>query len=176
MCIIVDTNCLASVFDKSSAKHSDFEPVLNWILSGKGKLIYGGTKYLTELGKSRKYLKIIGLLNSRAKRVIIVDKEKVDQEQVRIESLITDNDFDDPHLPAIVIISKCMLICSEDSRSTKFVTRGELYPKGIIVPKYYMGFRNKDLLCNENIDKKYKPFTKCNKKEKDIIIACLKFK
>ena len=44
MCIIVDTNCFAPVFDRKSEKHNQFAPVLEWIISGKGKLIYGGSK------------------------------------------------------------------------------------------------------------------------------------
>ena len=54
MPIIVDTNCFANVFSRNATRHNEFEPVLNWILRGKGKLIYGGTKYKTELKKSYK--------------------------------------------------------------------------------------------------------------------------
>ena len=169
MCIIIDINCLASVFERTSAKHSEFEPVLNWILSGKGKIILGGTKYIEELKKTPKYLKIIRLLGSSSKKVIVIDKNKVDEEQAKIELLIIDKDFDDPHLPAIVIVAKCMLICSDDSRSTKFVTKSEIYPNGVTVPKYYMGLRNINLLCDKYIDGKYKPLIKCNKAEKDLM-------
>lgn len=169
MCVIVDTNCIASVFDTNSSKHSEFKPVLDWIVDGKGKLIYGGTKYLQELSKAGKYLKLINLLNSRGKKVIVVDKDKVDQEQARIENLIKDKDFDDPHLPAIAIVAKCMLICSEDSRSVKFVTNTDIYPKEIVVPKYYMGLRNKRLLSDKYIDDTYKPLTKCNKGVRELI-------
>lgn len=34
MCVIVDTNCLASVFERKSEKHPQFAPVLEWIISG----------------------------------------------------------------------------------------------------------------------------------------------
>lgn len=168
MCIIIDTNCLASVFDRKAEKHNQFAPVLEWIISGKGKLIYGGSKYLEELKKSRKYLRIINLLKSKGKAVLI-NKVLVDAEQKRIEKEITDDDFDDPHLPAIVIVSKCKIICSVDSRSIKFVTQSRLYPKGIDVPKYYTNIRNKDLLCDRNIHDCYKPLTKCTKKDKEQI-------
>lgn len=168
MCVIVDTNCFASVFDTKSAKHAEFSPVLDWILNGKGKLVYGGTKYIQELSKT-KYLKIFNILNSKAKKVIVVDSVKVDEEQKRIESLITDPDFDDPHLPAIVIVSKCEVICTEDTRSVRFVTDGSLYPKGTNIPKYYTSSRNKNLLCDKYINKVYKPLKKCAKKDIETI-------
>lgn len=168
MCVIVDTNCLASVFDTNSAKHNEFRPVLEWVLSGKGKLVYGGTKYIQELSKT-KYLKLFNILNAKTKKVVIVDKGKVDQEQSRIEHLIIDPDFDDPHLPAIVIVSKCEVICSEDTRSVRFVTDNKLYPKGINIPKYYTSIRNKNLLCDDYVNKIYKPLGKCAKKDIELI-------
>lgn len=162
MCIIIDTNCLASVFERNSKTHNQFAPVLDWIVCGKGKLIYGGTKYLNELRNTCKYLKIINLLRNSGKAVL-VESKLVDAEQMRIEALITDDDFDDPHLPAIVIVSKCKIICSTDTRSIKFVTQSILYPKGIDIPKYYTSIRNKDLLCDKYIHDCYKPLNKCNK-------------
>ena len=90
MCVIVDTNCLASVFECKSENHPQFAPVLEWIISGKGKLIYGGSKYIGELSKARKYLKIINLLKNKGK-AICVEKERVDKEQERIEKEITDH-------------------------------------------------------------------------------------
>lgn len=168
MCVIIDTNCFASVFDSNSAKHSEFSPVLDWILLGKGKLIYGGSKYIQELGKS-KYSKIIRLISHKTNKVVILDKSKVDEIQIQIEELITDPDFDDPHLPAMVIVSKCEIICTEDVRSVKFVTNSSLYPRGINTPKYYTGIRNKDLLCDKYINGIYKPLSKCAKKDVDLL-------
>lgn len=168
MCIIVDTNCFAPVFDRKSEKHDQFAPVLEWIISGKGKLIYGGSKYFEELKKASRYLKIINSLKKIGK-AILVPKELVDKEQKRIEKKITDSDFDDPHLPAIVIVSKCKIICSSDTRSIKYVTQSKLYPKGIDIPKYYTGIKNKKLLCDKYIHDSYKPLNKCNKGEQESI-------
>lgn len=168
MCVVVDTNCLASVFDCKSENHPQFAPVLEWIIHGKGKLIYGGSKYIGELYKAHKYIKIINELKKKGK-AICVEKELVDREQERIEKEITDKDFDDPHLPAIVIVSKCKVICSCDTRSIKFVTLPQLYPKGIDVPKYYTSKRNIDLLSDKYIHNCYKPLNKCNKSEQESI-------
>ena len=88
----------------------------------------------------------------------------VDAEQARIEKMVTDDDFDDPHIPAIVIVSKCKIICSVDARSIKYVAQSKLYPKGIDIPKYYTGVKNKNLLCDKYIHDSYKPLNKCNKR------------
>ena len=169
MCVIVDTNCFANVFSKTSERHKEFEPVLDWILNGKGKLIYGGTKYITELSKAPKYLRFINILKAKKNKVIVVDKEEVDEEQQRISALITDDDFDDPHLPAIVNVSRCRIICSSDTRSVKFVTDPKLYHNGVHPPVYYTGSRNEDLLCDQYIDDRYKPLNKLNKIEREAI-------
>src|SRR5262249_22623216 len=45
----------------------DFEPVLHWILYGKGKLVYGGTKYQKEVFlQLRRYGRLIGELKNGA--------------------------------------------------------------------------------------------------------------
>jgi hypothetical protein len=158
MCIIIDTNCFSSVFSRTSANHSEFKPVLNWIVCGHGKAVYGGSKYKEELKTAKHYLKIFRLLGTY-NRLIKVDDNKVDAEQNRVEGIIIHPDFDDPHLAAIVIVSRCKLICSVDTRSIPHVTNRVLYNNQAI-PKYYTGLRNSNLLCDKNIPKKYFPCTK----------------
>lgn len=162
MCIIIDTNCFAAVFNRTSEKHSEFAPVLNWIICGNGKAVYGGTKYRNELTKAKRYLRIFGLLK-QCHRLIMVNDNEVDIEQKRVESIIMQPDFDDPHLAAIVIVSRCKLICSEDVRSIPHVTNISLYARRSHVPKYYTGLRNKRLLCDRNIPERYSPFTRNTK-------------
>ena len=173
MCVIVDTNCFANVFDPNSAKFEEFKPVLDWVLEGKGKFIYGGTKYIEELKKARKFLKFFNVLKSKTNKVVVVDKERVDKEQERISQIITDKDFDDPHLPAIAIVARCQIICSVDTRSVRFVTLPNLYPKGVKIPRYYTGLRNKNLLSDNYIDDRYKPLDKLNKKALQVLNAKL---
>lgn len=173
MCIIIDTNCLSDVFCTDSKSHKKFKPVLEWIIKGIGKMVIGGTKYKEELKKNRKISKFVQLLNTKAQKVIIIDDKKVDKWQKKIEKKITHPDFDDPHLPAMVIVGKCQLICTGDTRSVKHVTRADIYPKGTVVPKYYTSGRNKNLLCQNYINDVYKPYTKCNKDTKQQIISAL---
>lgn len=150
MCIIIDTNTFSKVFESFNKHHSEFKPVLHWVCVGKGKVVYGGSKYKGELRKAKKYLRLFTLLQSANKLVEISDEE-IDREQTRIEQLVTDPDFDDPHLIAIVIVSGCKLICSEDSRADKYIKNKALYPKHFDRPRIYRQSSHSDLLCDQNI-------------------------
>lgn len=173
MAIIIDANCVANVFSKKSAKHNDFKPVLNWILFGKGLMIYGGTQYKTELAKTSKYLPIIRLLKDVGK-AIEGNKEDIDAYQKTVEDLREDMDFDDPHLPAIVVVTKCKIICSEDTRSIPHVKDEKYYPKGFATPVYYTSEKNKELLNDKYVDKSLKPLCKLNKLNSERISILLK--
>ena len=166
MAIIVDTNCFSRVFSRTNKEHKDFEPVLDWIIYGDGFLVYGGSKYRFELEQSLTFVKIFRMLRDYHKAVVFPDA-LIDEYQKLYESLINDPNFDDPHLPAIVRVSKCRLICTKDDRSKPFVTSPALYPKRFHAPKYYMGLRDKNLLCDANIDSRLLDYRKhLNKKEK----------
>lgn len=160
MCVIVDTNTFGPVFDKKNDKHNDFKPVLDWVLYGKGKFVIGGSKYMGELRKAKRYLKIFQILKTHKDKVVKLNDSTVDAEQNRIESLIVDSDFDDPHLPAMVVVSRCQVIYSVDTRSIRFVTDPKIYPAGIKTPKYYTSCRNCKLLTDKYIGSQYKPIKK----------------
>ncbi|RZS90621.1 hypothetical protein [Aquimarina brevivitae] len=173
MAIIIDANCVANVFSKKSAKHRDFKPVLNWILLGKGLMIYGGSQYKKELTKTSKYLPIIRLLKDVGK-AIEGDTIDIDEYQVVVEDLKDDIDFDDTHLPAIVVVTKCRIICSEDCRSIPFVQDSKYYPKGFKTPVYYTSIKNKKLLTDKYVDDSLKPLCKLNKFNSERIAKLLK--
>jgi predicted nucleic acid-binding protein len=150
MCIVIDTNSFASVFDAKSDDHPEFRPVLNWITNGKGKIVYGGTKYRDELRAAQRYLGVFGEL-ARARKVVEIPDVDVDREQERIENLVLHRDFDDPHIVAIVSVSRCKLVCSRDKRAYRFIKDVSLYPKAGMRPKIYSDSNNSDLLCDHNI-------------------------
>lgn len=154
MSIIIDANCFANVFKETSKNHLQFKPVLDWIDSGKGTIVYGGTKYIEELGRG-KYSRIMNLYK-RQNKVQVANKDRVDQEENRIKNLIRDANFNDPHLAAISIVCHCRIICSNDISSINFVCNKTLYPKKFKIPRYYTCAKNADLLCDKNIDKRYK--------------------
>lgn len=168
MPIIIDTNCFANVFSKKSEKHEEFKPVLEWILAGKGMVVYGGNTYKKELRKARKYQMIMRLLKEN-KKVIHGDDEQIDELEKQNKEIFPEADFDDPHLPAIVQITKCMLICSEDMRSVKYVRDKKLYPKGFTIPSYYASKRNADLLNDNYVHADNKPLLKINKGKQNIL-------
>ena len=167
MAIIVDTNCFSRVFSRTNKEHKDFVPVLDWIIYGNGFLVYGGSKYKKELVESATFFKLFRMLRDYHKAVPFPD-DLIDKFQKKYEAMIQDPDFDDPHLPAIVRVSKCRLICTKDNRSKRFVTSPDMYPKHFHAPKYYTGLRDQDILCDANIDKRLLAYRQqLNKKEKD---------
>lgn len=173
MPVIIDTNCIAQVFSKSSLNHKEFEPILNWILKGKGLMIMGGSKYKTELHKLHKYLKIIRYIKEAGK-IYEGDCNLIDNYQKKVEEINTDPDFDDPHLVALAFITKCKIICSEDDRSIKHVTDSKYYPSGFRKPVYYKSSKNSDLLSEKYVDDCLKPLTKINKSKSIVIEKMLK--
>ena len=143
-------NVFASVFDPNSERHPEFKPVLNWILHNQGKIVYGGTKYKAELRKMTKYIKLLIELKNSGK-VIEINDNIVDLEQMRIERMESNKDFDDPHIIAIICASGCRLICTNDNRSYRFLTNRKFYKKHQKRPKIYSSLRNKTLLTTKHI-------------------------
>lgn len=164
MCIIIDTNTFKSVFDTTSSDHAEFAPVLDWILNGKGKIVYGGTKYKDELKEAHKFLKIFGQFN-RSRKVVSIDDDTVDAYQSILEAKEKHKDFDDPHIVAICYISKCRLICTGDKRSFPFMARKDFYPNNSPRPKLYTKSKNADLLCDNLIAEICNPCVKLKKDE-----------
>lgn len=173
MPIIIDTNCIAQVFSKSSTNHKEFEPVLNWILKGKGMMVFGGTKYKSEISKLKNYLTIIRYIKESGK-IYEGNCELIDNYQKYVEELNDDPDFDDPHLVAISFVTKCKIICSEDDRSIKHVSNSKFYPTNFKKPVYYKSAKNSDLLCDKYVDECLKPLIKITKSKSQIIEKILK--
>ena len=172
MCIVIDINTLPSVFDTKSLHHQKFKPVLDWIVSGKGKIVYGGTKYKEELAKAHKFLGIFRNFAAARKIVPICDHD-VDLSEHKLKSKCTDSDFDDPHIIAIVVVSKCKLVCSSDARSYKFIKDPSMYTQPSDRPSIYSNLANKTLLEDNNIADICQPSTKLAKKDRNCLTAKL---
>lgn len=162
MAIIIDTNCFANVFSKSSEKHEEFKPVLDWILYGKGFVIYGGDKYKAELRKASKYLKLINLLKDVGK-VHLGDDSKINRRQAEIEKSNNDKSFNDIHILSICLETKCILVCSEDTTSIPFITNSKHFNKGEKKPVFYTSRKNKSILCDNYVNEIHKPLCKINR-------------
>lgn len=150
--VLLDTNCFAHVFNRNDKKHDEFEDFLNWLCCGPGYLVYGGSKYINELKNAERYRKVFSILNSYNK-AIVFNTVTVDNEQERIIHLVNDPDFDDPHLPAILIVAKCNVVCSVDSRCFPFLSRKDVYAGKVKCPKFYTGKRCSRLLSSHYVGK-----------------------
>lgn len=163
MCIVIDTNTLASVFDKYSENHDVFKPVFEWIFNDKGKIVFGGSKYKSELKKSYRYLKLFGQL-SKINKIVEINDYEIDCYQAILEEKIKHRDFDDPHLVSILHISKCKLICTNEKRAIPFILNKDFYDKGF-KPKIYSRKSNCNLLNINNIATICLPCNKLNKQQ-----------
>jgi hypothetical protein len=156
MCLVIDTCCLARVFCRHNAEHADFAPVLQWVTVGDGSMIYGGTKYKTELGRMREIVKIVVELQ-RAGRAIEVDKSNVDRIEAEIKTTVRNARFNDEHLVAIVIVSRCRLICTCDEAAMPYLQDRDLYSDySVKPPKIYRYKSHAKLCCRTNIVAKYR--------------------
>lgn len=142
--VILDTNCFSHVFNRKDSRWDEFSDFFDWLIYRNGYLVYGGTHYMSELKKTR-YLRLFNLLRTTNK-VVLMDSVSIDDEEERIKRLVPDDDFDDPHLSALVIVSNCEVICTLDSRSFRYLKMNEIYPSGIKKPKFYTGKRCNGLL------------------------------
>jgi hypothetical protein len=134
--MLIDTNLVAVIFNKNNERHFIYEPVLKWFIMGKAKIVIGGGRYYRNEIKEHlvSYMPILAELSRLNKTHRFPDKD-VDELTVRIENLETNSDFDDPHLVALLCISKAKIFCSEDERVFKFVKDRKFYPKGQEAPK-----------------------------------------
>ncbi len=151
MCLVIDTCCIAKVFDHGNKQHPNYAPVLEWVSNGNGRMIYGGTKYAIELRELPRYVPVISELE-RSGRVVVLSRAHVDAIADALKAEITDPDFNDEHLIAIVIVSRCRVVCTDDKVAIFYLKRRQFYScHGLKRPKIYQSSRNKRLCCDENV-------------------------
>jgi len=148
MCLVIDADCLASVFKVKDKRHPLFKPVLDWISNGKGRMIYGGTKYNTELTKVTEVLPIVGEL-SRRRKTVRLSNALVDPIASALKARVLDPKFNDEHLAALVIASRCCVVCTDDNVAISYLRRPALFADyaGVIRPSIYRGRKNHNKLC-----------------------------
>ena len=171
MCVIIDKNYFGSVFDKESINHDDFEPIFRWISEGFGRIVYGGSKYKSELKQSTKYLNLFRYYDTARRTVKIPDEEVDEIEKIiykelkeKIKPNISKHDFskkfNDPHIVSIAIASKCRIVCTNDKGLSDFLKMSQFYPLGVDIPKIYRNKSNRDLIKHDNIAECCKPCVK----------------
>lgn len=150
MCIIVDPPLFISIFKSSDSDHGSFSGLRDWISSGPGKFVLGGSLYKQELSKIESVLNLLKNFE-RSGKTVSIDDSKVDKEVKAVKKLKKSKDFDDPHLAALVRASFCKIIATRDKRSHKHLTDSSLYKKPCSKPKIYGGNRNNSILCKKNV-------------------------
>lgn len=164
MCLILDTNAFGLFFESTNKQHDDFKPALDWVVRGKGKLVYGGNKYKEEMKTASKYLRFFSNLE-RAGKLVKLDDDRVNLAQYNVESLETCKDFDDPHLIAIVLESNCRIVCTKDSRAMPYLKNQKFFSGAVKKPKIYSSKKNANLLVDQNISEICRPCVKLSKKK-----------
>jgi predicted nucleic acid-binding protein len=152
MCIVIDTNVWPLVFRSDAVRHRDYIPVLKWITEGPGFIVYGGSKYETELKKAPNYLNIFVELNKKG-RAKHVDSIQVDEHQIQVEQAVNTAKCNDAHLIAIFRVSGCRLLCTEDKKSFAFIKNKKFYLRGQRPPSIYCRSckQHRRLLCLQNV-------------------------
>jgi len=152
MCIVIDMDVLSCVFNPCNQHHSDFSPVKEWVTRRNGFIVFGGTRYKSELRNARHYLGIFTEL-SRKGKVKQVNQELVDRHQQIVEGLLGQTRFNDPHLIAIIRVSGCRLVCSKDQEADKHLKNKRYYLPNQKPPSIYRSRKHAKLLINQNIVK-----------------------
>jgi predicted nucleic acid-binding protein len=136
MCIIVDINTFASVFSTSSNDHSQFKPILNHINNRGSCLIIGGTTFLCEVNKAKKYTKIIAEL-TKSRRLVKANDKLVDEFEACLVKKFTDPKFNDKHIVALASVSGARVVCTKDTILQNYLKKSEFYQNGKSAPNIY---------------------------------------
>ena len=123
---------------------------MDWVNSGKGRIIYGGEHYNRELRATNHYHGILTEMR-RSRKAEEINGDSVDNVEREIINIINNENCDDTHIIAIVIVSRCRLICSKDKNSYIFLKDKSLYPNGCPIPKIYGSKTPKIILQNKDI-------------------------
>lgn len=122
MCIIIDAN----VASKLSPCSADAKPVVEWLMFGRGKLVYGGKNAdeLLEVASARRFIAEL----YRAGRAVLIDEAKIKKSErdVSARGICYSNDI---HVIALAIASGARLLYSHDAA-------------------LHADFKNKDLIDN----------------------------
>jgi predicted nucleic acid-binding protein len=109
VCLIVDANLASEVF--SSPPAAEFRPVITWLSSQHGRLVFGGknARELRRVSAAARYI----LQLSRAGRAIQFPDESITQEELR---LVQNGECrsNDQHVLALAIISRARTLCTSD--------------------------------------------------------------
>lgn len=145
MCIVIDINTLVPVFNEKSSLHVEFIPLRAWLSKRHGFVVFGGTTYINELKKTYRHLRLFRQMKDSGMAISVMD-DLVDAQESVVKKKTHGTDCDDPHIIALLGVSRCPLLCSHDARSFKYIRDKSLYPKGAPKVKIYTCKKNQKLL------------------------------
>ena len=114
MCTVIDADTFLYFCNPDSEMYRDFQPVRDWIENSSCKIVYGGTDYQNHLDKYRRFLGHLTEQDRKGKTEHLNDDE-VDRVTNAIKGDFSGIDFNDHHIVALVLISRCKLVCSIDN-------------------------------------------------------------
>ena len=138
MCLVIDANCFSLVFSKAT---NGFTPVKVWIYDGTGRMIYGGTKYNRELADGG-MLPLFKEL-STARKTTLISNASVDAIAAELKLKFPEAKFNDEHIVALVIASRCRVVCSNDATAIAYLKRVDVFAgyAGVKRPKIFRAIR-----------------------------------
>ncbi len=149
MCVIIDTVCFPKVFDPTNAQHERFQPVFAWVMDGGGSIVFGGTKYRTEIcERIRRFGRLLVDLE-RKNRLVRLNDSRVDATEAKLKELEPCKEFNDAHIVAMVIVSKCCVVCTDDIESLPYLADRRFYPRGTKPPHVYHAKDHAGLCCGK---------------------------
>lgn len=138
------------MFKSTDPNHADFVAVRQWVVEGTGKFVMGGTKYKAELMAVKSVVPFLAELERKGKVVRKRDAD-VDADEAAVKAIEPANDFDDPHLVALIRLTGCRLICIRDPRAHRFLRSPRFYRSKKERPRLYTRTKNGALLCALNL-------------------------
>lgn len=113
MCTVIDADTFSYFCNPDSSMYSDFQPVRDWIENSSCKIVYGGKYYENHLENHHRFLRYLTEQEHKGKTESL-DNDEVDRVTDAIKENFTGTGFNDHHIVAIVLISRCKLLCSRD--------------------------------------------------------------
>ena len=105
---------------------------------------------MEELKRAQKYHVIFNEFR-KARKTIEIDQTAVDDAEEEIAQWPQNAGFNDAHIVAIIRVSGCCLVCSDDRHADPFIKDPTNYSNGSRPPSIYRGRRHRHLLRPENI-------------------------
>ena len=150
MCVVIDTCTFSKVFNEDDKNHDHFAPILKWITKKNGKIIIGGSKYAKEVLERGAALDLLTELE-RKNRLVKLDDKEVDDYAAALKKKAPEAKFNDEHIVAMVGISRCCVVCTDEKKAVPYLKRKDFYPAGVKPPSIYRNENHARLCCPRHI-------------------------